>query len=351
MAEAAPPKLLATGGTRIVSRRVDRPVLYQFVGSFNSGKATLAAQISSKCGDFDIRFTLHMRDNYTLEYARLNPDTMAVPTMEIDDRVCTDSYDMIVYLLDNYPGAGDSEVLKAGRRAEMLEFVDAVNQWDEYMFTYGHMGEANSEMANGIRLVHLRQSLRRVLDEKPDDEAFLTGAYIKKIAGIMNMKRAQLEGDEKQAALAANIAQLHQVLRRGSELLEKSATNAADGDSLGDGKNSEGFLFGDKLTTADVFFLPIFRIFHVAVPSFFDEVWQRYPNLHGYWERALAHPDVEAGLMTYVSKFTMITAMLGAGVPWLLMRWKLGLLRAPELPAKIERRIEEAAEEARKARG
>ena len=144
-----PVRLLATGGSRIVSRHVERPVLYQFIGSFNSGKATLAAQLSSKSSDFDIRFTLHMRDNYTIEYARLNPDTMAVPTMEIDNRVCTDSYDMIMYLFDNYPGAGDVEAQKAGKRAEMLQFVDMAREWDEYMFTYGHMGEANSEMANG----------------------------------------------------------------------------------------------------------------------------------------------------------------------------------------------------------
>mmetsp|Transcript_25869 Transcript_25869/g.60398 ORF Transcript_25869/g.60398 Transcript_25869/m.60398 type:complete len:345 (-) Transcript_25869:122-1156(-) len=325
MEQKAPLKLLATGGMRKVARRVDRPVLYQFVGSFNSGKATLAAQLSTKSSDFDIRFTLHMRDNYSLEYARLNPDTMAVPTMEIDDRVCTDSYDMIVYLLDTYPGAGDQEVVRAGKRAEMLEFVDAVNQWDEYMFTYGHMGEASSETANGIRLVHLRRSLKQVLDDKPQDEAFLTDAYIKKIAGVMNMKRAQLEGAQKQAALAANVAHLHRVLRLGSELL---ARNAPD-----------GFLFGAKLTTADVFFLPIFRIFHMALPAFFGEVWRRHPNLRGYWERARAHPDVEEGLMRYVRTCTVVTAMLDAGVPRLIIGWKLGLLRAPALPIEIEQRI------------
>uniref|UniRef100_A0A7S2APA9 GST C-terminal domain-containing protein n=1 Tax=Alexandrium andersonii TaxID=327968 RepID=A0A7S2APA9_9DINO len=321
---------------RKVAKRVEKPVLYQFVGSFNSGKATFAAQLSSRRSEFDIRFTLHMRDNYTLEYARLNPDTMAVPTMEIDDCVCTDSYDMIMYLLDNYPGAGDQEVVKSGKRAEMLKFVDAVKEWDEYMFTYGHMGESSSDTANGIRLVYLRRSLRQVLDEKPEDEAFLTDAYVKKIAGVTNMKRAQVEGEQKQKDLAENIAHLHRVLALGSELLARSG--------------GDGFLFGKELTTADVFFLPIFRIFFVALPTFFDEVWQKHPTLRGYWERALAHPDVEAGLMHYVRKPAMIGAMFGAGVPRLILSWKLGCVNAPELPEGIERRIEEEAEKAWLAR-
>uniref|UniRef100_A0A7S4Q4N8 GST N-terminal domain-containing protein n=1 Tax=Alexandrium monilatum TaxID=311494 RepID=A0A7S4Q4N8_9DINO len=220
-AELPTVKLLATGGTRLVPRRVQRPVLYQFVGSFNSGKATLAARISSKRDDFDIRYTLHVRDNYTLQYARLNPDTMAVPTMEIDDRVCTDSYDMVIYLMDTYPGPGDQEAVQAGRRSQMLEFVDYVRAWDEYMFTYGHMGEATSELANGIRLVFLRRSLAKVLKEKPEDAASLAAAYERKIAGVTNMKRAQQDGSQKEKDLTANIAQLHLVLARGSALLEE----------------------------------------------------------------------------------------------------------------------------------
>ena len=187
-----PTKLLAVGGSRKVARRVEKPVLYHFVGSFNSGKATFAAQLSAKRDDFDLRLTLHMRDNYTIEYARLNPDTMAVPTMEIDDMVFTDSYDMVVYLMDNYPGAGDKAAIDAGRRAQMLEFVHFAKDWDEYMYTYGHMGEQTSEMANGIRLAHLRQNLAKVLDEKPEDKDFLVDAYVKKIAIYRDRLAVQL---------------------------------------------------------------------------------------------------------------------------------------------------------------
>ena len=57
-------KLLAVGGSRQVAHRVEDPVLYHFVGSFNSGKATLVAQISTKRDDFDFRLILHQRDNY-----------------------------------------------------------------------------------------------------------------------------------------------------------------------------------------------------------------------------------------------------------------------------------------------
>lgn len=325
-----PTKLLAVGGSRKVARRVEKPVLYHFVGSFNSGKATFAAQLSAKRDDFDLRLTLHMRDNYTIEYARLNPDTMAVPTMEIDDMVFTDSYDMVVYLMDNYPGAGDKAAIDAGRRAQMLEFVHFAKDWDEYMYTYGHMGEQTSEMANGIRLAHLRQNIAKVLDEKPEDKDFLVDAYVKKIANVQTMKRAQVNGEQKTADLQANISQLHSVLARGSELLEQ---------------NGGRFLFGDDLTTADVFFLPIFRMFGMASPAFFDVVWERHSALKAYWERALAHPDVDTGLMKYVSKGTMICAMFGVGVPRLILSWKLGLIATPRLPDAIERRIDEATEQ------
>ena len=49
-------------------------------------------------------------------------------------------------------------------------------------------------------------------EKKPQDEAFLTDAYVKKLGGVSNMMRAQREGGQKERDLAANIEQLHRVL-------------------------------------------------------------------------------------------------------------------------------------------
>jgi len=253
MTATAPAKLLATGGIRTVEKHVSKPVVYQFPVSFNSGKATLAMQLSQKADEAEIRYVLHMRDNYTPEYVRLNPDTMAVPTMEIDDKVCTDSMDLCKYLMDNYPGPGDQEVVASGRQAEMMDWVNFAAAWDEYMFTYGHMDPGSADMANAIRLENLRIYLDQVLTEKPADVDFLVNCYIKKITGITTMRRAQETGADKEKALEENKVILHRVLARGNDLV---------------GKHPGGFLFGDKLTTADVYFLPIFRIFQLSVPAF-----------------------------------------------------------------------------------
>merc|ERR1711920_858889 len=99
-----------------------------------------------------------------------------------------------------------------------------------------------------------------------------------KIAGITNMRRSQVAGAQKEQDLEENQALLDRVLCRANDLA---------------GQHPAGFLFGDKLSTGDVFFLPILRIFWVVMPAKFDEVFAKYPNLRCYWTRALAHPDVE----------------------------------------------------------
>lgn len=332
MANPKPPKLLATGGIRTVAAAVPAPVLYWFPASFNSGKATLATQISQKGADTVQRLVLHMRDNYTPEYARLNPDTMAVPTMEIDDKLITDSYEVVKYLFYTYPGPGDTEVQASGRSADLWKFVDLAGSWDEYMFTYGNMGAKTSDMANNIRLANLRYYLNQTLTEKPPDEESLVRAYINKIAGIMAMNRAtggEADAENKQKHMEENRQLLDTVFAAASTL-------------LGSGS---GFLFGDELTTADACFLPIFRIFVVAdMAAMFDETFAKYPNLRGYWERAQAHNDVQEGLLKCVRPSAMAYTMLKMKVPKTILAYKTGLLRPPVLPEDVEKRIREAAD-------
>lgn len=332
MTNPKPPRLLATGGIRTVAATVPVPVLYWFPPSFNAGKATLATQISQKGADVVQRLVLIIRDNYKPEYARLNPDTMAVPSMEIDDKVITDSYDIVKYLYNTYPGPGDKEVQTSGRSADLWTFVDLAVSWDEYMFTYGNMGTKMSDMANNIRLANLRFYLRQTLTEKPDDEESLVSAYINKIAGIMAMNRAtggEADAANKQRDMEANRQLLDEVFAAASTL-------------LGSGS---GFLFGDKLTTADACFLPIFRIFVATdMAAMFDETFAKYPNLRGYWERAQANTDVQESLLKCLRKRALAYTMLKLKVPKTILAYKTGLLKPPRLPEDVEERISEAAE-------
>ncbi|CAK0811667.1 unnamed protein product [Prorocentrum cordatum] len=265
-----------------------------------------------------------MRDNYTLEYARLNPDTMAVPTLEIDDKVITESHEIVRYLFHNYPGPGDREVQASGRAAEMWAFVDLARSWDEYVFTYGHMGAQSSDMANGIRLLYLRYYLGQTLREKPEDEQVLVSAYVNKIAGIMTMNRVTGGGatpEAKEKEMQTNRARLDGVLAAASALLGSSS----------------GFLFGDQLCTADACFLPILRTFLVATPAMFEVVFAKHPNLREYWERAQASEDVQQALLRCVRKGALAWFMLKKRVPKTILAYKMGLLRAPPLPDEIER--------------
>jgi glutathione S-transferase len=324
--EKLPARLLANGGIHTVERYRHEPVLHWFPGSFNSGKATLAMQLSQKGKLCQLNYVLHLRDNYVPEYVRLNPDTMAVPTLEIDDKVCTDSLDACMYLMEHYPSPGDQQVIEAGRKQEMLDWIHFVNCWDEYQYTYGHLSADQAIMPNEIRLINLRINLKQVLDDKPADVDSLVDAYVRKIANVSNMKRVMEEGEEKQKDVEDNLVVLQKVLFRANELA---------------GKNPGGYLFGDKLTTGDVYFLPILRIFKVLSGGLElkDELWLRNPNLKAYWERAKLHPDVKVGLLDCVEPLSMCGAMLRNGVPLLILSYKLGFLKAPTIPTDIEKRI------------
>lgn len=328
-AKKAPPKLLAVGGMRTVAERVDHPIVYYVPGSFNSGKATLASAISSKASVVEKRLTLHFRDNYKIEYARLNPDTMAVPTMQIDDKVITDSFDLCKYLYEKYPGPGDQQVAAAGKVAEMemWAFIDIVKEWDEFMYTYGtQMSQSTSDFLNGIRLTNLRYYLCQLLKTNPPDTEFLTEKYVRKIAGITVMKDAQCDGEAKTKAIADNRAQLWEVLA----LVNQKAAQYPN-----------GFLFGDNLTTADVFVLPIFRLM-AGDPALLQEAFQKNPALEGYWTRALATPEVQKGLMADVSKRSIVGFMCSTMAPKTMLAYKLGCLPIATLPQEIEDRIAQA---------
>ena len=340
-----PRKLLAMGGIRTRTDGIskEKPILYWFPGSFNSGKATLAVQISQKKNDCDSKLVLHMRDNYRPDYVRLNPDTCAVPTMEIDNQIITDSMEICKYLLANYPGPGDIQVATNKKATELIEWIHFCNEWDEYQYSYGHIPTEQAIMMNDIRLHNLRMNFAQALKDQPSDVTFLVDAYIKKIAGVTTMRDSMKEGSDKQIALDENIRRLHTILERANDILTQSKTE---------------FLFGDDLSTGDVFFLPILRIFQV-IPFGIQlndiDLWDQYPALKSYWQRATHNKDVQIGLLNCVRPFNIMWTMVSHGVPAMVLSYKFGCMspsRPPQLPEEIEERIKLACEDSwEKARG
>lgn len=313
-----------------MAERLDHPILHYLPPSFNSCKAVLASKLSQVADDVEWKWVMHIGENYTIEYARLNPDTMAVPTMQIDDKVITDSCEICKYLSQKYPSDGDQDVAASGRTAEMWAFVDFVKEWDEYVFTYGNaMSQQSGDFVNGLRLVNLKINLDQVLEEEPEDEEFLVEKYIQKIAGLNCMMRVQADGEDKDKELETNTAFLDQVLAYANRLLE----------------TSEGFLFGEKPCTADCFFLPILRIFSVVeIPGVKEEAFKKYGELNDYWERAMEHEEVHEGMMSEITGPMQAYMMLSKGVPRMMAAYQLGWRRAPELAEEIEERITKATQ-------
>merc|ERR550525_1347971 len=95
-------KIGVAGGMTQHKKR-ETPRLHIFGVSFNSGKAHLLLRISSAWPGTEVRMLDIAGTNYKPDYVRLNPN-MTVPTVEIDDKLITDSDILLDYLREHYPG-------------------------------------------------------------------------------------------------------------------------------------------------------------------------------------------------------------------------------------------------------
>ena len=89
--------------------------------------------------------------------------------------------------------------------------------------------------------------------------------------------RAQKAGKQKDEDLKENLILLDQVLARADELA---------------GRHPGGYLFGDKLTTGDVFFLPILRIFTFPEVHCIQNIESRMSCFNGHYDNQKHHGGV-----------------------------------------------------------
>eukprot|EP00931_Biecheleriopsis_adriatica_P060830 TRINITY_DN36544_c0_g1_i1.p1 TRINITY_DN36544_c0_g1~~TRINITY_DN36544_c0_g1_i1.p1 ORF type:complete len:361 (+),score=69.63 TRINITY_DN36544_c0_g1_i1:68-1084(+) len=320
-----------TGGIVDNKSRCEKPRLWIFGVSYNSAKAHLALRISSAWPGTEIMMMDIVGTNYKPEYARLNPN-MTVPTVEIDDKLITDSDILTEYLREKHPGVGDTKVAASGKVADMQKLIEQVKAWDEGLYTYGRMsgekGGGMGAMSNKLRDLRLRQYCSKLLDplEKLWDGATMQQTYEKKIAyiGLLSSKVDVGMTDEKKESIAKNEVVMEHIFNLASKLIDDAGGNS--------------FLFGPDLTTADAYFAPfLFRIESMDKDEL-GSILARFPSLRGYWSRFKQTAEGKAT----VTKFTMKWAFrysLFRCIPCSMIAMKLGCLVAPSLSIESEQRI------------
>ena len=319
--------LLVTGGTTVVPQARESALLHMFPPSFNSGKACFCLQISSAGASATVSEISIVSQNYELDFARINRN-MTVPVLEIDDKIITDSRDIALYLMQQYPGEGDREAISRGDEHALLEFIDLIGSWDEYMFTYGHMGPTGNSV-NGLRLVNLRSELLKICTQSGEDKEQLIECYCEKIGHLTIMNESTSTPD--QSSMQQNKQLLDTILKRGSDLLSPKGSS-----------DCPQFLFGKLPTSADGYFLCIFRLLNTMYPAHLQNALSTHPNLAPYWEHCQTNLDVQQGLLKYTHKPHLVWFLVKSGVLFQNVCYKLGLWNAGALPKEIEAKVQDA---------
>mmetsp|Transcript_19477 Transcript_19477/g.42364 ORF Transcript_19477/g.42364 Transcript_19477/m.42364 type:complete len:345 (+) Transcript_19477:205-1239(+) len=328
-------EILMTGQTFTVpeSERSERPRLTMFPGSLNAQKAHACVRISSLnyADGVDLNLISYPEDNQTLDYARLNPN-MSIPTLEIDDKIITDSRDIQRYLFEKYPGEGDAHANKA----DIETFLDAVCAWDEYLFSYRRIPVFFGEAMHRIRLVWLADAVNSaardgILEERLRDGQTIRQAYVKKIAQV----RALID-----VGCKAETPELTKRISENDVLLGKIFSVASDL------RNESGgpFLLGPNLTSADAFFAPVVArveaIDKAKVNSYFDQ----FRGTREWWETFKTRQEAADAFSKY-GKLWTITAMMLQGKPFKILGYKLGVYKPTELPDDIEEDVQKQLQE------
>lgn len=316
-------KLSCIGTTFTVHPPSARPVFYNFPNSQNAEKGLMCFRLSSAWDENCVQeVNLALGENYSLDYARINPN-MTLPVLKIDDKVITETKEIYKYLAANYPGPGDAKAPKA----EVSAFIELAGGWDEALWSFRRAGKIGPTMF-GLREVFMKKSLAGALERGETSESLLDGrtieaAYVDKIGWARHFMDSTFgeETPKMTKKIGENDALTQDIMSSASSLLEKSGGP---------------FLFGTELTSADVFLGSILNRMGAVDPKLTArcveesrlESWHKH-----YWgtEEYKIIPK-DSGLSM---KLNMAAKMLPR-----VVGMKVGCYGAPELPADIEERIE-----------
>lgn len=331
------------------AERRAKPRLSLFNVSMNSQKGHLFCRLSTRWQEMEINTIMFPEENQSLEYARLNP-FMTVPVLEIDDKIICDSLETMRYLREKFPGPGDL----AAPAQEQDVFVDKCQVFDEGLFTYRRMGAAGS-VANELRQLRLREALQDALGIRQGgssvaclpcsgqrEEGNKTGedksgevlrhgktvleTYVKKIAQIYLIEDAgsgemteamQKRIDDNDACLSELFAEVDRMLQRSK------------------GK----FLFSDNLSSADAFWICIVFRANDCDADLVKNYHTKFPRVGQYWEDFAEMPESEV-ILPYGMNWAKMRG-LRSGVVAKVLGLKLGILKAPVLPDRVEAMVQD----------
>ena len=326
-------KALPTGKVRQAAEFRAIPKLWYMPFSLNSAKAAMCLRLSS-VNEAAERVDLGVEGQYDFECAQLNPN-MTVPFLEVEDKVITDSRLIADHLFQKYPGAGDRKAISEGQKESVIAFVDTIAEWDEAVWCFTHIGEQAS-MANIPRYMKLHQQAL-LANQKGSELPLVDGmsmedVYLKKIAGLRYFESMLGSDPGAEDYQRNNEIVYEQIWAKANELLAA--------------RQSQDFLFGAELTTADALFVPfLYRIGFVAKVNL-EENFQQYPRVRQYWQQVQA--TKEAKCVTAYGKQFVAKVMLQACLPCKIASFKCGGRKYAALPAEMNRKIEAFIDEKRK---
>jgi len=294
----------------------------------NSQKAIMFLRLSSVWEQVELHEISYPEDNQSLEFARMNPN-MTVPTLEIDDKIITDSHDIQRYLYEKYPCQGDIET--KDREGELQEFIDTVYlKWDEYLYSYRRIPPTIGRLMHDIRLVKQSEAVMKAvkaeqLEEKLRDGRTIREVYTRKIAQTRALISVGTDAEtpELRRRIEENDARLEKVFEATVALL---------------GKSSGPFLMGTHIGSGEAFMLALMnRIEFLDMPRM-ERTCEKYPVIRDWWVALKASDEAQAVLGK--SRVWMLASMI-LSKPWKFIGLKTGLWVPYPLPEDLEEAVQQ----------
>ena len=249
-----------------------------------------------------------------------------VPALEIDGNiVINDSYDIHKYLLENYPGKGNSS-LTAEMKVVQEDFIAINLKWDEYLFSYRKIPKVMGAAMHQIRLVELSNAIRQaesggLMDKKLMDGRTVRQVYIEKVAQIRSLIRIGCDND--------NLEQLEVRIKANDERMEdilKSANRLLDSHKL--------LLTEDQMTSADVYLAVLIARISMVDGNLLKQKFADFPAIEKWWNRITA---LEVSECLKVGTSTKVKMLLGKSSKIFISA--LGLLNPHPLPEDMEKEV------------
>ena len=251
--------------------------------------------------------------------------------LEIDGNVViNDSYDIHKYLIEHYPGKGNSSLTEEQKSAQEV-YIQTNLKWDEYLFSYRRIPKFLGGALHQIRLVELSKAIKTAATEGKLNEKLMDGrtvqqAYIDKVAQTRSLIRIGCDEDtleNLQQRVKANEECMKAILISSEELLASHKLLLTD----------------DELTSADVYLAVFLNRIATVDEDLLQQTFAQYTRIESWWKHFNTLKESETLKFGPTSKL----AMLFSKGPRLLLH-AIGMLNPEPLPVDIEQEVEKQLE-------